>query len=86
MEIAETEGTWLMGKASGVEGGRRRPNGEFGVGAGWGVSLVSWMPLSVGETRTEWVAVDVGSGGAEKAVVCGPVSYTHLTLPTILLV
>jgi len=53
VETTETEGKWLMGKASGVKGGRRDPSGECGGGTGWGGSLVSWMLLSVGETRGE---------------------------------
>lgn len=29
------------------------------------------MPLSVGKTRTDWVGIDVGSEGAERAVLDG---------------
>lgn len=40
-ETAETEGNWLTGGGSGVKGGRGRPSGEVGVGAGWVGALVS---------------------------------------------
>ena len=50
---------------------------------GWGKAFVGWLKLSHLSERDAVFILSVGGGDAVRGVSTEPVSYTHLTLPTI---